>query len=494
MSFWRQTPSDRPRRGGRAAPCGRRADAANGKPRGRAGAKAAQGHGPRAARRQTRRAAKPSPHRNGQPPARRRAIPLALAVATSAPTSSADLAAVKEAFTAARRGRTAQAGRSAEARSAIRSPASWSNGRSCAATTTSVEFARYVAFIAENPNWPASACCGAAPRRRSGRTASIRRSCARYFGKDRPLTTKGKFALARALLLQGDRAGAQRLVREAWRNDNFSAELEGQALDVFGDLITTADHKARMDMRLYAEDADGGLRRPTAPGGNAAAIAKARIAVIKKAANAKALLDAVPAEAHRDVGYLFSRSPVPAPRRQGGRSRRADAVGAALITARRSTATSGGSSGGWSRASCSTSATPRPPIASRAMPRSPARTITAPSTSSPPAGSRCASSTIPATALTHFAKIGQGNSNPITLARAGYWQGRAAEALGRKDEARAHYEAAARYSTAYYGQIARARLGLKDIVVRPPPARHDTTARSKWRAQSSFSTPSTSAT
>ena len=41
--------------------------------------------------------------------------------------------------------------------------------------------------------------------------------------------------------------------------------------------------------------------------------------------------------------------------------------------------------------------------------------------------------------------------------------------MGRKDEARTHFEAAAHYSTAYYGQIARARLGHKDIVVRPPP-------------------------
>ena len=75
----------------------------------------------------------------------------------------------------------------------------------------------------------------------------------------------------------------------------------------------------------------------------------------------------------------------------------------------------------------------------------------------------------PATALTHFAKVAQGHSNPITLARSGYWQGRAAEALGRREEARAHYDAAARYSTAYYGQLARARLGHKDIVLRPPP-------------------------
>src|SRR5262249_52891462 len=68
-----------------------------------------------------------------------------------------------------------------------------------------------------------------------------------------------------------------------------------------------------------------------------------------------------------------------------------------------------------------------------------------------------------------FAKVGQGTSNPITLARASYWQGRAAEALGKTNDARAHYETAARYSTAYYGQVARAQLGLKDVVIRPPP-------------------------
>src|SRR5262249_58707315 len=75
----------------------------------------------------------------------------------------------------------------------------------------------------------------------------------------------------------------------------------------------------------------------------------------------------------------------------------------------------------------------------------------------------------PATALAHFAKVAQGNTNPITLSRAGYWQGRAAEALGRRDEARAHYEAAARSSTAYYGQLARAPPRPKGIRVPPPP-------------------------
>ena len=54
------------------------------------------------------------------------------------------------------------------------------------------------------------------------------------------------------------------------------------------------------------------------------------------------------------------------------------------------------------------------------------------------------------------------------LARANYWRGRAAEALGETDAMRASYEAAARYPTAYYGQLARARLGRDQIELRAP--------------------------
>ena len=37
----------------------------------------------------------------------------------------------------------------------------------------------------------------------------------------------------------------------------------------------------------------------------------------------------------------------------------------------------------------------------------------------------------PAVALAHFARIADGVTNPITLARSYYWQGRALETLGR---------------------------------------------------------------
>src|SRR5262249_9557705 len=79
----------------------------------------------------------------------------------------------------------------------------------------------------------------------------------------------------------------------------------------------------------------------------------------------------------------------------------------------------------------------------------------------------------PATVLVHFAKVAHGNSNPITLGGGGYGRGRAAEGWGRRAEARAHYEAAARYSPAYSGQLARARLGTRtsSCVPRPSPRR-----------------------
>ena len=101
----------------------------------------------------------------------------------------------------------------------------------------------------------------------------------------------------------------------------------------------------------------------------------------------------------------------------------------------------------------------------------------------------------PAVALAHFARIADGVSNPITLARSGYWQGRAAEAAGHDQEARA---------------LLRQRGALSDRLLRPVgagaarPRRSHAAARrrrrlpsaaaSKSRARSRFSTPSTSAT
>jgi soluble lytic murein transglycosylase len=128
-----------------------------------------------------------------------------------------------------------------------------------------------------------------------------------FFANYKPLSAKGRLALARALLLQGDRKSAETLVREVWRNDPFSEDVEAIVQQGFGDVLTRADHKARMDRRLYtADDTGAGVRAANRLAGNEPAIAKARIAMLGKGGDKK-LVEAVPAAARNDVGYKFAR-------------------------------------------------------------------------------------------------------------------------------------------------------------------------------------------
>jgi soluble lytic murein transglycosylase len=388
-------------------------------------------------------------------------------VAATSSLPSPDLAAVKEAIRLARKGEPAQA---SDVEESIGDPVArkvveWAILRS---DNNEVDFRRYAAFLSNNPSWP-----GVGLLRRRAEAALWKerldpQTVRAYFDKDQPLTAHGKFALARALLLQGDRADAQSLVREAWRYDNFSGDLEAQILDVFRDLITDADHKTRMDIRLYAEDVDGAMRAANRAGGNAPVIAKARVAVIKKAVDAKAQLDGVPAEARRDIGYIFSR--VQWLRRDEKATEAAELM---LSVPNDPTQALDGDQWWIERRLVSRTLLD---LGDAKTAYRVASAAAVPSRESYRAEHQFTSGWIAlrflddaSTALAHFAKVGQATRNPITLARASYWQGRAAEALGKTNDARAHYETAARYSTAYYGQLARARLGLKDIVVRPPP-------------------------
>ena len=77
-------------------------------------------------------------------------------------------------------------------------------------------------------------------------------------------------------------------------------------------------------------------------------------------------------------------------------------------------------------------ASSEPPIRSCATPRCRPTKTTGPNSISCPAGSRLRYLHDPATARAHFAHIDDGSVNPIVLARANYWRGRAAEAIGDK--------------------------------------------------------------
>ncbi len=329
------------------------------------------------------------------------------------------------------------------------------------------DFARFAAFIAANPTWPSIVTL----RRKAEAAAFSDRpdnaQLQTYFSRFPPLSAKGRFAFARALLASGNRKDAEALVRETWRNDAFSQDVESRVTDAFGEFLTRADHKARMDRRLYEkEDADAGLRAAERLGGNEPLIAKARIAMLAKGGN-KAALDAVPAAARDDVGYKFARIQV---------LRRADqtAEAVALIKTVPQLDKSHDLDEWWRerRVLARNLLDEDNPKDAYAV----VRGTTTPENPTYQSEHQFMAGWIalrylndPSTAHAHFVKIAENNDNPIALARGAYWTGRAAEALKRPQEARQAYQEAARYPTAYYGQIARAKAGLGELSLNPFP-------------------------
>jgi soluble lytic murein transglycosylase len=389
------------------------------------------------------------------------------AVAPSGATSAADIALVKQVIDATRKGNEAI---SDVALKSITDPvarklAEWIILRS---DNTKPAFQRYANFIAANPSWPHSPLF----RRRAENALwndKLDNGTARAFFANRPPTTsKGRYVLARALLAQGDRNAATELVRQAWRNDEASPDVEKKVIEMFGNLLTAADHKARMDQRFYAEDVEAGLRAGERLGGNDMLIARARAAVIAKAANAKAALDAVPSAARGDAGYIFSRV------QWLRKTDKAEEAGHLILTAPKDADDLVNLDRWWME---------RRLLVRKLLDDNDAQTAyrvareaTPPPQSNYRVDQQFTAGWIalrflhdPATATVHFARVGDGTVSPHALGRAGYWQGRAAEAAGNRAQAKAFYEAASQYTATYYGQLARARLGLPDLGLRGPP-------------------------
>src|SRR4029078_9204219 len=80
-----------------------------------------------------------------------------------------------------------------------------------------------------------------------------------------------------------------------------------EAYEMFRDLLTREDHRARMDRRIGAKDLAGAKRAAQRLGDDELAIVKACAAVKGKANKALDALDAVSTEARQDLGYTLCR-------------------------------------------------------------------------------------------------------------------------------------------------------------------------------------------
>ncbi len=282
------------------------------------------------------------------------------------------------------------------------------------------------------------------------------------FGGTKPGSPEGAIVLARALIDTGKEKAAREMLASFWRTTKMEAKHEAAIINEFGKLIPSAAHRFRMERMLYSDRVRSAGRVAKLAG--ASALHRAWAAVIRRKSNAGKLLDKVP-QKQQSAGYLFARAQflrrqkkyvaaakivAKAPSDQArlvdpdrwwverrvlsrelidvGREKLAYEIAADHAAVSAPKIADAEFHAGW--------------YALRALRQ-------------------------PKSAALHFSRIIEVSTGPISKARAYYWLGRAAEE-GGPGKAAAHFSKAARYGTAYYGQLAAARLGRKTINIAYP--------------------------
>lgn len=331
------------------------------------------------------------------------------------------------------------------------------------------------------PGWP-----GLATLRRNSERAMARenpgpRIVVQAFAGSEPQTIEGAILLARAQMELGDAKAARATLSPYWRNERLEPQQEAAVVKEFGTLISQADHRFRMEKMFYADRVNSALRIADLAG--AKALAEAWAAVIKGDKKATTLLDAVPAN-QRSAGYFFAQS-----RNMRKNEKFADAA-AFMLKAPRDKAALVDPDAWWAERRVLSRE-----LVDKGDVKTAYRIVAAHSAESP---TNAADAEFHAgwyalrglndakTAAPHFARIAEVAGGPISLSRAYYWLGRAAEA-GGPGNAKDYYARAATYGTTFYGQLAAERIGRKALnVVYPTPSAADRQAFSQREAVSAI--------
>lgn len=328
-----------------------------------------------------------------------------------------------------------------------------------------IPFARIDAFLKTYPNYPATALFR---RRAEERLIAEKKGPATiraFFHGQRPVSPAGRIALALALKAEGQTGEAGTLARQSWRLDHLGPPLEKIALEAFGYALTATDHRLRTERYLFRENTEAALRNAARVSADYVVLAKARLASAKaKQPIAPALISAVPAALKSDVSFAFLLA------QQARRADKLTEAAKALANVPRDPALLGDGDEWW---------TERRLIARKLLDAGDAARAYEVAAGH---GAEDAAERIdaewhagfialrfrdqPGIALEHFNEAARSAETPVSVSRAAYWQGRAAEAIGKAEDARAAYERAAEHPIAYYGQLARARLGLPDLPLR----------------------------
>lgn len=312
------------------------------------------------------------------------------------------------------------------------------------------------------PGWPGMDVLRRNSERALFREAPDAATVVKTFGTTTPQTAQGVIILARAQVALGNFDAARAVLSPLWRNEKLDAADEIAILKEFGTIIPAADHRFRMERMLYA-DRLGSAKRVADLAG-ARDLYAAWSAVARADKSAAKLLDAVPAT-QRSAGYLFAKAKLLR------RDENFAAAAAIMLNAPKNQETLVDPDAWWIERRVLSRE-----LVDQGDMKSAYQVVAAHSAESPVnqadaefhAGWYALRGlNDPILGAQHFARIAEAAQGPVSLSRAYYWMGRAAQAGGPGD-AKALYTQASAYGTTFYGQLAAQKIGAVSIDVTDP--------------------------
>ena len=273
-----------------------------------------------------------------------------------------------------------------------------------------------------------------------------------WFAGADPATPEGAMALASAYQAAGNPQGAAEVIRRIWRGKSFDVGSQQAMMTRFGSMLSADDYAAREDMLLYGVQGDASRALLPFLSPDQKLLARARMAIRQGGVTGE-----IPDNLRDSPGVAYELALAA--------QRRGDTSGALALIPRLPTALpdQDGQSRMWKL---------RKQLVIAALKAGDTRgAYKAAAYSGVDQGADGAEAEFYAGWLAlsrmhdakladeHFARLQGIGASPITVSRALYWRGRAADAMGDPVAAQLFYADGARYPTAFYGQLAAAKAG-----------------------------------
>lgn len=280
-----------------------------------------------------------------------------------------------------------------------------------------------------------------------------------WFQGREPVSGEGMVKLGDAYLRKGQDSSARNWLRKAWIEGNFALDRMSFVSAKYGSYLTTDDHRKRASRLVWAGEYGQANAMSNWLASDFEAMISARIKLRQASRDADAAYNRVGSSLQKDPGLLFDRA-----RWLRKRDREAEARPLLILAAANLDGPAPSSDEWWTERNyqarealdagntqqayqiASTHAMRKDLVVNYAEAEFLAGWIALRYLHKPD------------TAIEHFTRLREAVTAPISVARAHFWTGRAAEKAGRTSEANRQYSSAAQYPMTFYGQIAAATV------------------------------------